>query len=258
VTFRAFFVHRIMIALVRSIPLGCSLTVFVASAACGSDRTPTGPSRSTDSHVAGLSHVLVLGDSLAVTPSMDESFPAELQRRVDARGLPWKIVNAGVSGDVTAGGLRRLDSAMTPDTRILVLALGANDGLRGLATATIEHNLATIIERAQARGVRVLLCGMETPPGHGWDYTLDFHRLFPQLAQRYGIPLVPFLLTGVALNPELNGRDGIHPNAAGARQIANTVWRYLEPLIAQDIGPQRSKARVTAGLVLAGRRLPLL
>jgi acyl-CoA thioesterase-1 len=114
---------------------------------------------------------------------------------------------------------------------VLVLELGANDGLRGVSTSAVERNLSTIIERAQARGTRVLLCGMEAPPLNGWNYSVEFHKIYPRLAARYGVPLVPFLLEGVALNPELNGDDIIHPNAAGAKVIAATVWPYLEPMI---------------------------
>ena len=136
-----------------------------------------------------------------------------------------------MSGDTTTGGLRRFEQALTGDTRVLVLELGANDGLRGIDIPIVEKNLSTMIERAQARGIRVLLCGMETPPLNGWNYTVDFHRLFPRLAQKYNVALVPFLLAGVALNPELNGDDEIHPNAAGAQRIAETVWPYLEPLV---------------------------
>jgi acyl-CoA thioesterase-1 len=148
-------------------------------------------------------------------------------------------VNAGVGGAVTADGVRRLDAVLTNDIRVLVLELGANDGLRGVPTTTIEQNLATIIERAQARGIRVLLCGMETPPTHGWEYTVAFHRVFPSLASRYGVTLVPFLLAGVALNANLNGTDGIHPNTAGAREIAQTVWPYLERVIQETVGATR-------------------
>jgi acyl-CoA thioesterase-1 len=117
------------------------------------------------------------------------------------------------------------------DVGVLVLALGANDGLRGVAIPTIEQNLTTIIERALSRNIRVLLCGMETPPMRGWKYTLAFHELFPRLAAKYNLPLVPFLLAGVALVPDMNGQDGIHPNAAGARRIADNIWPSLEPLL---------------------------
>ena len=177
--------------------------------------------------------MVVLGDSLAVSPSNAENFPTALQQRLDAAGYRWRIVNAGVVGAVTADGVRRLESVLTSDGGIVVLELGANDGLRGIPTETVEQNLATMIEGAQARGIRVLLCGMETPPAHGLAYTVAFHRLFPGLATRYGVALVPFLLAGVVLNSSLNGPDGIHPNAAGSRLIAETVWPYLERLIQQ-------------------------
>lgn len=201
----------------------------LAAASCGSSRSPSSPASVAEP--AAARHIVVLGDSLAVSPSRSQAFPAVLQSRLDATHPGWTIRNESVSGDTTTGGLRRVDAALTSDTRILLLALGANDGLRGVAIATVERNLATIIERAQARGIRVLLCGMETPPLNGWNYSVEFHRLFPRLAARYNVPLVPFLLETVALNPELNGDDAIHPNAAGAKVIAATVWPYLEPLV---------------------------
>ena len=173
----------------------------------------------------------MLGDSLSVTPTRAESFPAVLQKRIDSVALPWTIVNAGVSGDTTAGGLRRFESAVSAGADVLVLALGANDGLRGVSLASVEQNLATMIQRAQTRGMRVLLCGMEAPPLNGWNYTIGFHEIFPRLAQQYSVPLVPFLLEGVALVREMNGPDGIHPNAAGATRIANTIWPYLERML---------------------------
>lgn len=178
--------------------------------------------------------IVVLGDSLAVSPSRADSFPSLLQARLDGQGLEWEVSNAGVSGDTTADGLRRLDGALIERTRVLVVALGANDGLQGIRVSTAEANLSTIIERAQQRGIRVLLCGMEAPPLHGLEYTLAFHRIFPRLAAKHDVPLVPFLLEGVVLNPSLNGDDLIHPNASGARRIADTVWPYLRPLLRED------------------------
>jgi acyl-CoA thioesterase I len=175
--------------------------------------------------------IVVLGDSLAVSPSKAESFPAQLQKRLRKSGAQWTVTNAGVSGDRTAGALGRFNAAVPADTRILVLQLGANDGLRGVEIATIEKNLSTMIARAQARNIKVLLCGMLVPPRYGWDYAVAFHGLFPRLASKYHVPLVPFLLDGVALKADMNMRDGIHPNAAGAERIADTVWPYLEPLI---------------------------
>lgn len=210
-----------------------SLLAALATASCGSKAsTPTAPDAPVGPAPSG-GQIVVLGDSLAVSPSRSQSFPAVLQARLNAAYPGWTIRNEGAGGDTSAGGVRRLDAALTADTRILVLELGANDGLRGIEIATIERNLAAIIERAQARGIRVLLCGMETPPFNGWNYSIEFHRLFPRLAGRYQIPLVPFLLEGVALNPELNGDDAIHPNAEGAKLIAQTVWPYLEQVVRQ-------------------------
>lgn len=182
---------------------------------------------------ADASHgrIVVLGDSLSVSPTKAESFPAELQKRLKKSGLQWTVTNAGIRGDKTAGGLRRFNAALPPDTRILILQLGANDGLRGVEISTIEKNLATMIERAQARDIKVLLCGMIVPPRFGWNYMLAFQAVFPRLAEKYDVPLVPFLLDGVALKADMNTPDGIHPNGAGAKRIADTVWSHLQPLV---------------------------
>jgi acyl-CoA thioesterase I len=210
-----------------------SLAAAVTGLACGSAVVPLSPSASDQRAAVTPRGIVVLGDSLAVSPSRASGFPAVLQERLNATHPGWTVSNQSVSGDTTADGLRRLDPALTAGTAILVLELGANDGLRGVAIATIEQNLSTMIERAQARGIRVLLCGMETPPLNGFNYSLDYHRLFPRVAARHNVSLVPFLLDGVALNPDLNGDDEIHPNAAGARRIADNVWPYLEPLVTQ-------------------------
>jgi acyl-CoA thioesterase-1 len=195
-------------------------------AACGGS-SPTSPGRSSGRH-----GIVVLGDSLAVSPGPTQNFVSELQTRLNSSHRGWTITNQGVVGDETADGLARLDRAFTADTAILVLELGANDGLDGVAVATVEANLGTLIERTQARNVRVLLCGMETLPLHGVDYALQFHDVFPRVAGRYQVPLVPFLLAGVALDPALNLADGLHPNAAGARIVAANVWPYLDAMVA--------------------------
>jgi acyl-CoA thioesterase-1 len=209
----------------------CCQVVVSAAAVPGEARAAQSSSNVSTKLPIAARRAVVLGDSLAVSPSRAGGFPAELQSRIATLELPWTIVNAGVGGDTTAGGVRRVDALLDKDVEVLVLALGANDGLRGVPIADIEKNLSAIIERAHERGVRVLLCGMETPPFRGWDYTLAFHNIFPRLAAKYGVPLVPFLLDGVALVPEMNGHDGIHPNGAGAQRIAASVWRYLEPLL---------------------------
>lgn len=200
---------------------------MVLLAACGgSSGGPTTPSPAAPV-------VVVLGDSLTAGPLLrtEETYPALLQERVQSAGLPHRVVNAGVSGDTTADGLRRLDAALQPDTRVLVLALGANDGIAGIATETVKQNLRQIIERARARNIRVLLCGMESLPTHGVDYALRFHNIYPDLAREYDLPLMPFLLEGVFGRPALNLLDGLHPNAAGMRVIASEMWPYLEPLL---------------------------
>lgn len=216
----------------RRYQLSCSLLALaVAATSCGRSASPTAPGGTVPE--ASRRAIVVLGDSLAVSPSRTESFPAVLQARLNAAHPGWTIRNEGVIGDTTADGVQRINAALTADTAILVLELGANDGLRGDGIATIEANLGTMIERAQARSVRVLLCGMQTLPFNGLNYALEFHQLFPRVAARYNVPLVPFLLEGVALIPEFNLPDGIHPNAAGARRIADTVWPYLQPLVFQ-------------------------
>jgi acyl-CoA thioesterase-1 len=177
--------------------------------------------------------IVVLGDSLTAGLGLApaEAYPALLQRRLADEGFDYEVVNAGVSGDTSAGGLSRLDWSLDGDVRVLVLALGANDGLRGLPTDALERNLAQIIERAQARGVTVVLAGMEAPPNYGREYARAFRAVYPALAKQYGLPLVPFLLDGVGGVPGLNQSDGIHPNGEGARVLADNVWSVLEPLL---------------------------
>jgi acyl-CoA thioesterase I len=209
--------------------LALSSIVWLLPSGCAG---PTAPSEAAV--VTVKSKIAVLGDSLAVSPSRDDSFPAVLEDRIDDADLPWEVVNFGVRGDTTTGGLRRLEDVLRQNPAILVLALGANDGLRGVETTTISRNLSEIIARAKARGIRVLLCGMETPPLRGWNYTVAFHNIFPGLAREHDVPLVPFLLAGVALDPEMNMEDMIHPNKAGAKRIADTVWPYLEKLLTKD------------------------
>src|SRR5262249_24651259 len=174
----------------------------------------------------------VVGERLTagVGLAMSESYPSLVQQRLDAAGLNYQVVNAGVSGDTSAGGLARLDWALDGDVRILVVALGGNDALRALPPEQLKQNLATIIERAQARGISVVLAGMEAPPNFGRDYIVSFHTVYPELAIMYHVAFVPFLLQGVAGIDELNQRDGIHPTAEGARILADTVWTALKPL----------------------------
>jgi acyl-CoA thioesterase-1 len=176
--------------------------------------------------------IAVLGDSLTAGLGVARAaaYPSLLQERLDAARLDFEIVNAGVSGDTSAGGLARLDWALDGDVRILIVALGGNDGLRGLPAEELQSNLAQIIEKAQSRGITVILAGMEAPPNYGRDYIVSFHKIYPALAAKYHVALVPFLLQGVAGDETLNQRDGIHPTAAGARIVADNVWTVLKPL----------------------------
>jgi acyl-CoA thioesterase-1 len=216
---------------------------LAASIACDrdSDRSRPGPGVATAAHAPPTSaaaptgsapRIVILGDSLTAGLGLPvrQSYPALLQERLNAEGLHYDVVNAGVSGDTSAGGLSRLDWSLQGDVRILVVALGGNDALRGLPVDELKGNLGRIIERAQARGIAVVLAGMEAPPNWGRDYDVAFHEVYPVLAQKYHVPLIPFLLQGVAGTDALNQPDGIHPTAEGARIVADNVWRVLKPV----------------------------
>src|SRR5206468_12150130 len=143
----------------------------------------------------------------------------------------YEVVNGGVSGDTSSGALRRLERLLNDNVRILVVELGANDGLRGVSVDQLKSNLGRIIEAAQARGITVLLCRMEALPLYGWDYTVAFHKAFDELGRQYDVPLVPFVLMNVIGDRNLMQRDRAHPNEAGARAIAENIWPYLKPLL---------------------------
>jgi acyl-CoA thioesterase-1 len=177
--------------------------------------------------------VVVLGDSLTAGLGLPETqaYPALLQQKIDAAGYGFEVVNAGVSGDTTAGGVRRLDWSLEGDVRVLVLALGANDGLRGLPVSQMEQNLERVITAAKARGITVILAGMEAPPNYGPDYTSGFRTVYSDLAREHDLVLIPFLLDRVAGISSLNQGDGIHPNAQGAAIMADTVWGALGPIL---------------------------
>jgi len=157
--------------------------------------------------------------------------PSLIQERLNAEGFRYEVVNAGVSGDTSAGGLSRLDWSLEGDVDVLVLELGANDGLRGLPVAQLKRNLSDIITRARQRGITVVLTGMEAPPNYGAAYTSEFRQVFVDLAAEHDVVFVPFFLDGVAGIASLNNADGIHPNAAGAEIIAERLWGALEPLL---------------------------
>jgi acyl-CoA thioesterase-1 len=177
--------------------------------------------------------IAVLGDSLTAGfgVAVEEAYPALLQERLRREGYDYRVVNAGVSGDTTAGGLRRADWVLRSRPSIVIVALGANDGLRGLSVSAMRTNLEQIVERFRAAGAQVLLAGMRVPPNYGEDYGREFAAAFPAVARKTGVPLVPFLLDGVAADARLNQADGIHPTAKGQAIIAERVWPYLKPLL---------------------------
>jgi len=183
--------------------------------------------------------VVAFGDSLTSGRGIgtDLAYPAILQQRIEKDGLAYTVVNAGVSGDTSSRALRRLDAALGGDVRVMILALGANDGLRGVPVARLKSNLSEMIEKAQARGITVLLCGMEALPIHGWDYSVAFHNAYRDLATQYGVTLVPFVLMNVIGDPTLMQPDHAHPNAEGARAIADNIWPYLEPILHKNAVP---------------------
>jgi acyl-CoA thioesterase I len=186
-----------------------------------------GPARGTERVVVALGDSLTAGLGVAA----DEAWPALIESRLRREGFQYRVVNAGVSGDTTAGGLRRVDWVLRNRPEVAVVALGANDGLRGLATDAMESNLMAIVERLRAGGARVLVAGMQVPPNYGAAYSRAFSGVFPDVARRTGTALVPFLLDGVAADPRLNQPDGIHPNAAGHRAIAEHLWPHLVALL---------------------------
>ena len=177
--------------------------------------------------------VVFLGDSLTAGLGLpaDEAYPAIVQQKIDAEHLNYEVINAGVSGDTSAGGLRRLDWVLSGDVRVLVVALGANDGLRGLPPRDMRQNLTSIVSTARNRGIAVILAGMEAPPNVGPEYTAEFRSVYRDLAKQQRVPLIPFLLLGVAGEPSLNQPDGIHPNREGARRVADIMWPALRPML---------------------------
>jgi acyl-CoA thioesterase-1 len=189
----------------------------------------------------GASRVIVaLGDSLTagLGLSPEEAYPALLEARLAQEGYDYRVVNAGVSGDTSAGGLRRIDWALKLGPEIVIVALGANDGLRGLPPTAMRDNLLAIVQRARNAGARVLLAGMQLPPNYGTSYTQSFEKVFADVAQTARVPLIPFLLQGVGGEARLNLPDGIHPNAEGQRRIAEHVWPYLQPLLTKTRTPR--------------------
>lgn len=179
--------------------------------------------------------ILFFGDSLTAGYGLEteQAFPALLGQRLDSLAYPYRVVNAGLSGETTAGGRNRLDWILRQEVAVFVLELGANDGLRGIPLSETRANLTAIIQGVRSRypEAEIVLAGMQLPPNMGPDYTAEFRALFPEIAAEEGVALIPFLLKGVGGIPELNQQDGIHPTAEGHKILAENVWAVLEPLL---------------------------
>lgn len=179
--------------------------------------------------------LVFLGDSLSAGYGVkpNESFPALIAEKIRAAGLPWQVENSGLSGDTTAGGLRRIDWVLQRPVDLLVIELGGNDGLRGLPVAATKTNLQEMIDKARAKNpeVKIVIAGMQIPPNLGAEYANSFQRVFGEVAQANRAILIPFLLEGVGGVRALNQADSIHPNAAGHRAVAELVWKTLEPIL---------------------------
>lgn len=214
---------------------------------------PSAPSGSGASQNHTLPKIVAFGDSLTagfgVAPQ--DTYPAQLQRRLDAAGYRYLIVNAGVSGDTTAGGVRRVTWVLNGNPYMVILELGGNDGLRGLDLEQTRTNLETIIARLKQAGVVTVLAGMKLPPNYGADYTARFESMYRDLAVRHRLPLIPFLLEGVGGDHRLNQPDGIHPTGEGYRIVADNVFRALEPLL-----DHRLTERKDGGLTKTDQRPP--
>jgi acyl-CoA thioesterase-1 len=200
--------------------------VMAAAGACHSTPSPVAAT------AAVTREIVAFGDSLTAGYGIEPSraFPALLQEYLRREHLPFDVVNAGVSGDTTSTALARLPRVLARKPAIVIVALGANDGLRGVPVATMRQNLSRVIRETKNSGARVILCGMEALPLYGWSYTLDFHNAFVTLAREHDVALVPFFMAAVVGREELLLGDRLHPNAAGARVIADAIWPYLDAL----------------------------
>jgi acyl-CoA thioesterase-1 len=197
---------------------------------------PSAAVASTAPSTTAAPAVVFLGDSLTAGYGLDpdQAYPALIQRKIDEAGLNYRVVNAGVSGETSAGARRRIEWLLAQPVAVLVVETGANDGLRGQDPSATAENIQAIIDRARRppSPATVVLVAMEALPNYGADYARRFRGIYPQLAKKNGVVLVPFLLDGVAGVPSLNQADGVHPTAEGQRKLADTVWKALQPLLA--------------------------
>jgi acyl-CoA thioesterase I len=229
-----------IIASVRSLLRRGTPLLALAIIGCAADPRNAAPPEEAARAPVGRATVLFVGTSLTAGYGVGESqaFPARIQARIDSAGLPYRVVNAGVSGETSAGALRRIDWLMREPFRVFVLETGANDMLRGLEPEATRANIEAIVRRVRdARPeARIVLVGMLALPNLGPAFVERFEAIYPEVARQYDLTLVPFLLEGVAREADLNLEDGIHPNAEGQRVLAETVWPYLEPVLRDASG----------------------
>jgi acyl-CoA thioesterase I len=227
-------VHAIGLALLAMAGTTCSHSAPAEAQPAPSQAAASAPVPAASPDDSDRPKIIALGDSLTAGYGLLEmqAYPALLQQKLDAEGYGWEVINAGVSGDTSAAGLQRLDWALQQqNVRVVIVELGANDGLRGLPVDQLKKNLASIIEAAQARGLAVLLAGMEAPPNYGPEYASSFRQVYRDLARQYKVILVPFMLDKVAGIATLNQADGIHPNIEGTHIVADTLWHALRPMV---------------------------
>ncbi len=214
---------------------GCGEVQKTSEDAVKQEARPATASDETPQKETATKTILFFGNSLTAGYGLepDQAFPALIQHRIDSLGMPFKVVNAGVSGETTAGGKGRIDWLLKQPVDVFVLELGANDGLRGIKTEETYKNLKTIIEKVRAKNpeVHVVLAGMQIPPSMGQKYTKEFREVYTRLAEEEQVTLIPFLLEGVAGNRDLNQGDGIHPTIEGQKIVAENVWAVLAPVL---------------------------
>jgi len=218
-----------------------TLSICLLALSCGAPETKTTATQTTDkveqtqAAEAQKKTILFFGDSLtaAYKLDMEDGYTTIIQKMITEKGLNYKVVNAGLSGETSAGGLGRVDWLLKQKVDIVLLELGANDGLRGTKPAATKENLQKIIDKIKSTHpqAKIILAGMEALPNMGADFTSEFRAIFPALAKQNNLELIPFFLEGVAGDKALNLADGIHPNEAGQKIVAQNVWKVLEPML---------------------------
>ena len=222
---------------IRSVMVAVVITLL---AACTNNNQPTtddqqSTAQKDSTNAAKKKTIVFFGNSLTAGYGLspEQAFPALIQKKIDSLGLPYKVVNAGVSGETSSGGNTRIDWILQQPVDIFVLELGANDGLRGISLSETKKNLQAIVDKVKAKypQTKMLSAGMQIPPNMGQNYTNEFRDMFGELAQKNSMALIPFLLEGVGGEPHLNLEDGIHPTAEGHRIVAENVWKELQKLL---------------------------